>query len=214
MVMRLVVFGATGGTGGRIVEQALASGHGVTAVVRDPGRLQLRHERLKVVRADVFRSEEIRPLMVGADAVLSALGPHTYRAETTVCSRSIRSILGAMREVGVGRLVCISAAPVGSAGKDDTFLYRFVARPLVRVIFKGVYQDLAVMEAEVRRSGTDWTIFRPPRLTDGPRTGRYRLGHDRNVVGASTISRADLADAVLGSLADPATIRRTVGIGY
>ena len=70
------------------------------------------------------------------------------------------------------------------------------------------------MEAEVRHSGTDWTIFRPPRLTDGSCTGRYRLGHDQNVVGASTISRADLADAMLGSLEDPVATRRTVGIGY
>lgn len=89
-----------------------------------------------------------------------------------------------------------------------------MARPLVRAIFKGVYKDLAEMEAEVRSSGIDWTIFRPPRLTDRPRTGRYRLGYDQNVVGSSTISRADLADAMLGRLGDPAAIRRTVGIGY
>lgn len=213
MVMKLAVFGATGGTGRCVVEQALASSHDVTAVVRDPERLPLRHERLRVVRADVFQSMEIGPQMVGVDAVLSALGPHTYRAETTVCSRAIESILGAMRETGVRRLACISAAPVGSVGKGDTFLYRIVARPLLRAVFKGLYEDLAVMEGEVRRSGTDWTIFRPPRLTDGPRTGRYRLGYDQNVVGNS-ISRADLADAMLDSLEDPAAIRATFGIGY
>jgi putative NADH-flavin reductase len=212
--MKLVVFGATGGTGRRIVEQALARGHDVTAVVRDPARLPGSHERLRVVRADVFRGTEIEPAMVGADAVLSALGPHGYRAETTVCARSNRSILGAMRATGVQRLACISAAPVGSAGKEDTFLYRFVARPLLRAVFKGVYADLAVMEGEVRGSGTDWTVFRPPRLTDGPRTGRYRLGYDQSVVGASSISRADLADAMLNGLEDPAAIRTTFGIGY
>jgi putative NADH-flavin reductase len=212
--MRLVVFGTTGRTGGRIVEQALASGHDVTAVVRNPERLPLRHERLRVVCADVFTSAELGPLMVGADAVLSAIGPHSYRAETTVCARSIQSILGAMREVGVRRLACISAAPVGSAGKEDTSLYRYVARPLLRTVFKGVYADLAVMEDEVRRSGSDWTIFRPPRLTNGFRTGRYRLGYDQGVVGASSISRADLAEAMLFSLEDPAAIRTTIGIGY
>ena len=159
--MKLVVFGATGGTGRCVVEQALASGHDVTAVVRDPEGLPLRHERLRVVRADVFQSAEIEPQMVGADAVLSALGPHTYRTETTVCSRAIESILGAMREAGVRRLACVSAAPVGSVGKEDTFLYRFVARPLLRAVFKGLYEDLAVMEGEVRRSSIHWTIFRP-----------------------------------------------------
>ena len=112
--MKLVVFGATGGTGGCIVEQSLASGHDVTAVVRDPEGLPLRHERLRVVRADVFQSADIESQMAGADAVLSALGPHTYRAKTTVCSRAIESILGAMREAGVRRLACVSAVPVGS----------------------------------------------------------------------------------------------------
>jgi putative NADH-flavin reductase len=210
--MKLVVFGATGGTGRCIVEQALTSGHDVTAVVRDPEGLPLRHERLWVVRADVFQSAEIAPQMVGADAVLSALGPHTYRAETTMCSRAIQSILGAMRETGVLRLACVSAAPVGSVGKEDTFLYRFLARPLLRTIFKGVYEDLAVMEGNVRRSGINWTILRPPRLIDGPRTGRYRLGRGQNL--GNSISRADLADAMLESLDDPASIRVTFGIGY
>jgi putative NADH-flavin reductase len=213
-MMKLVVFGATGGTGRCVVEQALASGHDVTAVVRDPKRLPLRHERLRVSRADVFRSAEIGPQMVGADAVLSALGPRTYRAETTVCYRAIGSILGAMRETGVLRLACISAAPVGSVGKEDAFLYKFVARPLLRTVLKGLYGDLALMEGEVRQSGTDWTIFRPPRLTDGPRTGRYRLGRDQNVVVGNSISRADLAYAMLDSLEDPASIRVTFGIGY
>ena len=212
--MKLVVFGATGGTGGCIVEQSLASGHDVTAVVRDPEGLPLRHERLRVVRADVFQSADIESQMAGADAVLSALGPHTYRAKTTVCSRAIESILGAMREAGVRRLACVSAVPVGSVGKEDTFLYRFVARPLLRAAFKGLYEDLAVMEGEVRRSGADWTIFRPPRLTDGARTGRFRLGHDQNVAGGNSISRADLADAMIDSLEDPAAIRVTFGIGY
>jgi putative NADH-flavin reductase len=214
MVMKLVVFGATGGTGRCIVEQALASGYDVTAVVRDPEGLPLRHERLRVVRADVFQSAEIGPYVAGADAVLSVLGPRTYRAATTVCSRAVESILGAMRKVGVRRLACVSAAPVGSAGKEDTFPYRFLARPLLWAVFKGVYEDLAVMEGEVRRSGIDWTIFRPPRLTNGPRTGRYRLGYDQNVARGNSISRADLAEAMLGSLYDPAAIRVTFGIGY
>lgn len=212
--MKLVVFGATGGTGRCMVEQALASGHDVTAVVRDPAGLPIRHERLRVVRADVFQSAEIEPGMVGADAVVSALGPRTYRTETTVCSRAIEGILGAMRGAGVRRLACISAAPVGPVGKEYTFPYRFVARPLLWAVFKGLYEDLSAMEGEVRRSGTEWTIFRPPRLTDGLRTGRYRLGRDQNVVGGNSISRADLAEAMLDSLGDPAAIRATFGIGY
>ena len=212
--MKLVVFGATGGTGKCIVEQALASGDEVTAVARDPGRMPVRHERLRVIRADVFRSGDIEPSMVGADAVVSALGPSTYRAETTVCSMATESILDAMRTSGVRRFACISAAPVGPVGKGDTAMYRFVARPVLRAVFKELYDDLAVMEGEVRQSGTEWTIFRPPRLTDGPRTGGYRTVPDQSVPGGYSISRADLADAILGSLEDPASIGTTLGLGY
>lgn len=212
--MKLIVFGATGGTGRCIVQQALDSGHDVTAVVRDPARMPLRHERMQVVRADVFEGEEIEPVLADADAVVSALGPRTYRAQTTVCSLGTRSILGTMRRSGVRRFVCISAAPVGSVDKADTIPYRFVARPLLRILLKGLYDDLALMEEEVRQCGTDWTIFRPPRLTDGPRTGRYRMAPDHNVPGGYSISRADLAEAILRCLDDPRSVGTTFGIGY
>lgn len=212
--MKLIIFGATGGTGKCLVEQALASGNEVTAVVRDPGRMPVRHERLRVVRADVFRSGDIEPSMAGADAALSALGPSTYRAETTVCSLATASILDAMRASGVGRFACVSAAPVGPVGDGDSVLYRYAARPLLRAVFKGLYDDLAVMEGEVRKSGTEWTIFRPPRLTDGPRTGSYRMVPDYSVPGGYSISRADLADAILESLGDSSSIRATLALGY
>lgn len=212
--MKLVVFGATGGTGKCIVEQALASGDEVTAVVRDPGRITVRHERLQVIQADVFRSGEIEPSMIGADAVVSALGPSTYRAETTVCSMATESILDAMQTSGVRRFACISAAPVGPVGKGDTAVYRFVARPVIGAIFKGLYADLAVMEGEVRQSGTEWTIFRPPRLTDGQHTGSYKMVPDHSVPGGYSISRADLADAILESLGDPASIGMALGVAY
>lgn len=212
--MKLVVFGASGGTGKCVVEQALGSGHDVTAVVRDPSRMQLHHDRLRVIRADVFESEEIESALVGAGAVISALGPRSYRVQSTVCSRGTGSILSAMRKTEVRRFVGVSAAPVGSVDKNDEILYRFVARPLLRMFLKGLYDDLAVMESEVRRSGTDWTIFRPPRLTDGPLTGRYRTAQDHNVRGGYSISRADLADAILRRLDDPGAIGTTFGIGY
>jgi putative NADH-flavin reductase len=214
MKMKMLVFGATGGTGRCVVEQALASGHDVTAVVRAPARMRLRHERMRVTPADVFETEEIEPTLAGADAVVSALGPRSYRAQSTVCSLAVSSILSAMQEMEVRRFVCVSAAPVGSVDKGDRVLYRFVARPLLRLLFKGLYDDLAAMEEKVRQSGTAWTIFRPPRLTDGPVTGRYRIAPDHNVSGGYSISRADLAEAILQSLDDPGSVGTTFGIGY
>ncbi len=213
--MKLVVFGATGGTGRRPVEQALAAGHEVTAVVRDEARLLARNGRLRVLEADVLEPAEIQPALAGADVAVSALGARSYRAATTICSAGTGSILQAMRAAGVRRFVAISAAPVATEeDPGDPALYRLAVRPLLWMVFKGSYEDMTLMEQQVRRSGVEWTIFRPPRLTDKPLTGRYRMALNRNVPGGYAISRADLADAILRRLDDPDAVEATVGIGY
>ena len=212
--MKLVVFGATGGTGRQVVEQALEAGHEVTAVVRDPAGLPARHERLRVVKADVLDPAEIEPTFSGADAVVSALGSRSMRAPSSICSAGTGSILEAMEKTDVRRFICVSAAPIADVDKEDPLPYRLVVRPLLWTIFRRVYEDMALMEEAVRRSETEWTILHPPRLTDRPRTGRYRTALDRNVPNGNFISRADLADAILRHLEDSGSTKTTVGIGY
>jgi putative NADH-flavin reductase len=94
------------------------------------------------------------------------------------------------------------------------WLSRVLLMPLFRALLKSVYADMAAMEDEMRQSGLDWTIIRPPRLTSKPRTGDYRTAWDRKVRGSFTIGRADLADAILACLADPRTIHVAIDIGY
>lgn len=211
--MRLTIFGATGRTGRELVEQALAAGHEVTAAVRNPGGLPLQHERLRVARADVFDPAAIAPLVEGRDAVVSALGARPSD-DVTICSRATRSIAEAMRVVGVRRIVVVSASPVSPGGAGDRFLYRTFAKPVLKAILRKAYADMAVMEDQLARSGLDWTIVRPPRLTDKGRTGRYRTARDRNVPGGYTLSRSDLADAILRLLPDTSAVRAAIGIGY
>jgi putative NADH-flavin reductase len=129
-------------------------------------------------------------------------------------SAGTASILHAMRAAGTSRLVVVSAAPVASDDHGTTLLYRLLAAPMLRALLGGLYADMAAMEEAVRRSGTDWTILRPPQLTDGPRTGTYRQARDGNLRGGSRISRADLADAILASLHDPDTVKATIAVGY
>ena len=100
--------------------------------------------------------------------------------------------------------------PVATDDHGTTLFYRLLVGPLLR---RG-YADMAAMEDTTRRSGTAWTILRPPRLTDGPRTGTWRQARDANLRGGSRISRADLAAAILASLAAPDTVKATVAIGY
>jgi putative NADH-flavin reductase len=212
--MQLTVFGASGATGRRLVEQALDAGHAVTAVVRDPARLPVRHDRLAVVVADVLDSTAIQPAVANADVVVSALGPHPPRNKSSIMSAATARILDGMRAVGSSRLVVVSAAPVASDDHGTTLPYRLLVAPIMRALLGGLYADMAVMEETIRRSGMDWTILRPPQLTDGPRTRTYRHAKDANLRRGYRISRADLADAILASLDDPDTVKATIAAAH
>jgi putative NADH-flavin reductase len=240
--MRLTVFGASGGTGRRLVEQALAAGHTVTAVVRDPARLVLdtptatgttapasaggkgapaggrrpglEVEGLRVLTADVFSAADVEAAVGGADAVVGALGARSRSDTSRVMSAGTGTILAAMGRAGVDRVVVVSAAPVASDDNGTTALYRLLAAPLLRALLRESYADMARMEAAVRGSGLDWTIVRPPQLTNGPHTGTYHQARGANLRGGYRISRADLADAILASLADPTTVGATIALGY
>ncbi|MGW7818786.1 NAD(P)-dependent oxidoreductase [Streptomyces puniciscabiei] len=210
--MNLTVFGATGGIGREIVRQALGAGHRVTAVVRDPARLDVTGDALEVFRADLADPEELRAAVSGRDAVLSGLGARS-RKDAGVATRLTRTVLRAMEAEGVRRLLVVSAGPVGPAAEGDGALDRAM-RGLVSAALKDVYTDLRAMEAELARSGTDWTSVRPPRLQNKPLTGRYRT-----VVGGFPrkgrfIARADVAHAMLAMIDDEATVKQGVGVAY
>ncbi|WP_327282868.1 MULTISPECIES: NAD(P)-binding oxidoreductase [unclassified Streptomyces] len=117
-----------------------------------------------------------------------------------------------MDRAGVSRFAAVSAAPVGPDVESDGIMARKVFLPLLRWALRDLYADLEVMEAVIRASGTRWTVIRPPRLLNKPRTGSYRRVIGANVPGARTISRADVADALLVSLTDPSTADRAVGV--
>ncbi|MER6681261.1 NAD(P)-dependent oxidoreductase [Streptomyces olivaceoviridis] len=210
--MKLTVFGATGGIGRELVGQALNAGHEVTAVVRDPARLAVTGDRLEVVRSGLTDPEELRSAVRGRDAVLSGLGARS-RKDAGVAARLTRTVLAAMEAEGVRRLLVVSAAPVGPAPAQDGPLDRGV-RHLVSAVLRDVYADLREMEAELARSGTDWTSVRPPRLQDKPLTGRYRT-----VVGGFPprgrfIARADVAHAMLSMIDARETLKQGVGVAY
>ncbi|MCW2863967.1 MAG: hypothetical protein JWP48_5675 [Actinoallomurus sp.] len=212
--MRLTIFGATGGTGTRLVRRALEEGHEVTAVVRNPARLDVpAHERLRVITAQVTDPADVGPAVDGADAVLSALG-HRGPGSATVCADGGRAIAAAMGKAGVRRLLVVSAAGlVTDAG--DGLVTRYVVKPLIlERLLKGAFADMRLCEEEVRASDLDWTIVRPPRLTDKEPTGRYRTATDLNLRGGRTISRGDLAGCLLGLVTDESSVRHHVSVAY
>lgn len=209
--MRITVFGATGRTGHHVVRGALAAGHHVTAVVRDPTRLHHDHPRLEPVVADAMDPDAIQPAVTGRHAVVSALGPHA-RTDSPVCTDGARAIITAMRAAGTRRLVIVTAS--GHVVDDgDGPVTRTLIKPLLQRYLRDGFADFARAEQAVRDSGLDWTIMRPPRLTDG-RHRPYRTAVDRNVRGGFTLARPDLADAILSALDAPATVGHTISLGY
>ncbi len=210
--MRLTVFGATGGVGNEIVRQALDEGHQVTAVVRDPRRLHATGHDLQVLTVpDLTRPEALTHTVDGTDAVLSATGP-SGRTDKGITSTVTAAVTTAMLGADVRRLVVVSAVPVGPAPPGESLVNRRLLMPLLWAVLGGVYADLAAMEQGLRDGPLDWTVVRPPRLVDGPRTGRYRTSTGSNVPRSTSIGRADVADLMLRVLADPAAVRQLVGI--
>jgi uncharacterized protein YbjT (DUF2867 family) len=212
--MRLTVFGATGGIGGHVVRQALDAGHKVTAVVRDPARFGVTHPALEVVTVPGLTDPDVlRPVVDGSDVAISGVGPRG-RKDGPVASSATRGILRALEAGGVGRFVAVSAAPVGPVADGDSFVNRRILLPFISALLRDLYADLAAMEDEIRRSGPEWTVVRPPKLVNTPLTGRYRTVVGGNVPRGYRISRADTAHAMLAVLDDPATVRRAVGVAY
>ena len=209
--MKLTILGATGATGTCLTRQALAAGHEVTAVVRDPSRLAVPAQpRLRTVTADVMDPASITPAIAGADAVISAVGPRGT-GPTTVIQDSVRSIIAAMDKTGARRLLQVSGSIVADQGESPYL--RYLLKPLARRTFlRHVCADMRRGEDEIRESNLDWTIFRPPSLTGKTATGTYRTAIDRNLPHGFTVSRADLAACMLARLDDPAVVHRHVSV--
>lgn len=219
--MKLTIVAATGGIGRQLLGQAIAAGHDVTAVVRNPSALST---SVRSVAVDLLHADPaaLASAIDGADVMLSGLGARTS-ADTGVATKGTTAIVGAMELAGVRRIVVVSAAPIGTVPSParptppkhdpgDGFFMRHLGAPFARTMFGKHYADLARMEDLLRDGSLDWTIVRPPRLTNKPRTGTYRTALDRNVRGGVTISRADVADYMLRAANDAATIGHVVGI--
>jgi putative NADH-flavin reductase len=222
--VRITIFGATGGIGGELLLQSLAAGHQVTVAVRNPGRLPASRNGTRVIATDLERPDpgDLESAVAGADAVLSGVGPRPM-AKAGVAEHGTRAIVAAMQAVGVRRIIVVSAAPIStvpSPGRPhpprhdpgEGFFMRNFGTPITKSVLRDRYLDLALMEDVLRGSDLDWTIFRPPLLTNGRLTGRYRTMAGRNLRGGVSVSRADVAHAMLAAIGDGSTIRQEMGI--
>jgi len=206
--MKFVVLGATGGTGFEIVRQAIEHGHSVTAFVRSPERLKPFANRITIKQGDLLNPAELAKAISGHDAILSGFGPRVPIAKTdaNLLRNFATALTTAMNHSGVRRAVIVSTA----------FLFKDSIVPPTylfgRLFFPGVVVDASAMEQIFLQSGLDWTIVRPPQLTDKPFTGKYRVRTGHLPRFGFNISRADVAHSFLKTVEDPTSIRKIVGV--
>ena len=204
--IRVFVLGATGGTGRAVVQQAIARGFDVTAFVRAPEKLADVRDSIQIWSGDPCDTRRLTDALHGHDAVISALG-HRGLGRSSLLIDSARALLPAMRSAGVDRILAVS---VGLLFEDAGFFAHFLRRTFLH----NVVQDSAAMEGFLIPSGLDWTIARPPILTNGPETSNYDVADGRLPVKTRAIlCRADLADFLLKEVERPAHEHRIVGLG-
>jgi putative NADH-flavin reductase len=201
--MKLGIFGATGGTGRQLVEQALEAGHTVTVLIRTPTTFLVQHECLTIMQGDILDPAKVETVVAGQDAIMSTLGTN-QRGPVFVCTDGIQSILTAMSHSQVRRLLVVSA--YGATESHHRNLYNF----LLWLSMKDKMVDKERMEKMITHSDVDWTLVRPSFLTDGPRTRQYNSGSDLRMHITSHISRADVADFMLHHLTDPISIHKAL----
>jgi putative NADH-flavin reductase len=208
--LRILIIGATGGTGRELVRQALEQGHQVTALVRKPNKMKLEHPNLRVAKGNVHDYDSVESAMRGQSAVVCALGTKRFFHPNRVASNGTANVLRAMKSCGVPRLVCESSLGLGNSVGRLGLLFTFFVVPL---ILPFIFYDKVRQEKLIEESDTDWVIVRPAVLTNAPAQGKYRHGRNvGNYLWTNRIARADVADFMLKQLTDDDYIGSAVAV--
>ena len=208
--MRITLFGATGRTGRRVAEYALADGHDVVAFVRDPARLALSDARLHLAVGDVLDPTTVAVAIEGSDAVVSTLGGAGLDDPGHTLSGGMRNVVAGMRAGGVERVLAVAGSGVldapegGLRGEAANF----------PAIFRAINAEHMGTWRALRESGLRWTLVCCPDLVDGERTGNFRREPDRLPAGGTRISVEDAALFLLEQIPSSEFVERRVGIAY
>jgi putative NADH-flavin reductase len=197
--MRILIFGATGGTGRFVVSQGLEQGRQVTAFVRNQAALTTKHPNLTIVNGGLSEHNGITHALNGVNAVICVLGNNTRQAlfkPSNVISQALPNIIGAMQQGRVKRLLFVS-----SFGLNPKMFWP--EKLLLRTLLRNLFADLPAQEKLIKESSLNWTIVRPARLTNGPKTGECRIGEFIYIHPFTSISRADVAHFLLKEAVSP-----------
>ena len=209
--MKILVIGASRGIGLEVVKLALAHGHDVTALLRDPARLSLDHERLRKLRGDALDGDDVARAVSAQDAVCSCVGVGLTFQAVSLFSHGARNLLAALESAPRTRLIVVTGVGAGDSRGHGGFFYDKIFLPL---LLKHIYDDKDREEALIKASTANWLIVRPGLLTDGPRTGKCRAITDAEGSVVGRISRADVAEFMLSEIERPSLFRQTPALIY
>jgi len=210
--VKIVVFGATGRVGRKLVSGGIARGHELTAAARHPEDVRARVRIPRIVTCDLLDAAQVDAAVAGQDAVIVAVRARFSLAPGNVHSQGAANVVAAMQKHGVRRLLCISAA--GVQDDHDPNLPPFFTRVMRPLLLRRVWPELRQMESCVTGSRLDWTLIHVAHLTDGPATGQYRAEEGKSMPGGLRISRADIADFMLKELERGEWSGRDVALAY
>jgi putative NADH-flavin reductase len=209
---KVIVFGATGGSGKQVVEQALEAGYEVKAIIRKPETFNINHPNLKIIKGDVLQPITFQDELKDVTAVMSCLGIPKVQP-TTLYSESMENIIKVMKRCNVTRILCISSSAIDIPPKSS-FIMTFLLKNVLQRIYKPVYADMTLMENKLKSSNLDYTIVRAPKLTDGKKTKKHRIVTQQPLKKIPTISRADLAAFMLNIINKDNTFKSTIEVAY
>lgn len=211
--MKIALFGASGMIGSRILSEALARGHAVTVVARDPSKLSLDHPKAHALKGDVLDAASITAAVIGQDAVISAYGPGHHGDPKDVV-KAARALVAGLKPAGVKRLLVVG----GAGGLEVKPGLELADTPEFPAAWKGIADAHRDALPVYRNADLDWTYFSPAALIQpGERTGKYRIGSDRLVAdekGESRISAEDYAAAMLEEMERPRHLRARMTAAY
>jgi putative NADH-flavin reductase len=207
--MKLLIIGGTGKTGRELIKQGLEQKHIITAIVRNPAKMQSENLNLKVIKG-ILDYESIENAFQNQDAALSALGHKRFIIKTNILSEGTKNIIRAMGKHGVKRFICITSLGINDSRFKLGLYYTFFIIPVILFLY---FRDKSKQEKIIMKSNLDWTIVRPGQLTNGKKLTRYKHGENvGNYILTKMISRADTAHFMLSQLEDITYIHKTPGI--
>ena len=204
--MKILILGATGPTGQQLLTRALDQQHEVTVLVRNPSKLNLQHQRLRIIKGDVLDHQVLLTSVQGQQAVISALGKGQSLWSSDLISNAVNCLIPAMYESEVKRLIFLSGFGAGETFSQANTLQKIIFKTFLR----GIYSDKAVAEEKICISNLDWTLVYPVQLINTPANGKYKAAEKLSMEGMPKISRADVADFILQELKDNRFLKKRV----